>query len=231
MAARELGPRTPPRGVAATARRRRLGRTVVAGRVARPWASGVGRQDRCRRNPPLRRASGHRSASGMSLAAPTIVTHGSDELRSRHPASDDHRRGHVVPAVQRARRRLRPRRADDHDRVRDGDEWIVNGQKVWNTSAHHADYGMLLARTDWDVPKHQGITLLRPADAPAGRRGAPAAADEPPRVVQRGVPHRCSHPSRQSGGRPRRRLARRPHDPDARADLRHHAPAVIRGAA
>jgi alkylation response protein AidB-like acyl-CoA dehydrogenase len=33
-----------------------------------------------------------------------------------------------------------------------GDEWIVNGQKVWNTSAHHAQYGLLLARTDWDAP-------------------------------------------------------------------------------
>ena len=31
---------------------------------------------------------------------------------------------------------------------------------MWNTSAHHADYGLLLARTDWDVPKHQGITYL-----------------------------------------------------------------------
>jgi len=42
----------------------------------------------------------------------------------------------------------------------DGKEWIVNGQKVWNTSAHHADYGLLVARTDWDAPKHQGLTYF-----------------------------------------------------------------------
>jgi alkylation response protein AidB-like acyl-CoA dehydrogenase len=42
----------------------------------------------------------------------------------------------------------------------DGDRWIVNGQKVWTTSAHHADYGMLLARTDWDVPKHEGMSFF-----------------------------------------------------------------------
>jgi alkylation response protein AidB-like acyl-CoA dehydrogenase len=42
----------------------------------------------------------------------------------------------------------------------DGDRWIVNGQKVWTTSAHHADYGTLLARTNWDVPKHEGISYF-----------------------------------------------------------------------
>ena len=36
----------------------------------------------------------------------------------------------------------------------------MDGQKVWNTSAHHADFGMLMARTNWGVPKHQGLTYF-----------------------------------------------------------------------
>lgn len=42
----------------------------------------------------------------------------------------------------------------------DGDHWIVNGQKVWTSGAQRADFGLLAARTNWDVPKHRGITLL-----------------------------------------------------------------------
>jgi alkylation response protein AidB-like acyl-CoA dehydrogenase len=46
-------------------------------------------------------------------------------------------------------------RADLH-----GDYWLINGQKVWTTSAHHADHGLLLARTDWDAPKHEGLSYF-----------------------------------------------------------------------
>jgi len=51
--------------------------------------------------------------------------------------------------------------------VRDGDQWVLNGQKIWSTFAHRADSGMCLARTDPSVPKHQGLTwFLVPCDAP-----------------------------------------------------------------
>lgn len=50
--------------------------------------------------------------------------------------------------------------------VRDGEEWVLNGSKVWTTGAWWADWGLCLARTNWDVPKHRGLTVFMfPIDA------------------------------------------------------------------
>jgi alkylation response protein AidB-like acyl-CoA dehydrogenase len=97
--------------------------------------------------------------SGMLLAAPTLLEQGPDEVRDRY----------LVPTltgeVTWCQLFSEPGAGSDLAGLtaradRDGDEWIVSGQKVWNTSAHHADVGMLVARTDWTVPKHQGITYF-----------------------------------------------------------------------
>ncbi len=60
---------------------------------------------------------------------------------------------------------------------RDGEEWVINGQKVWTTAGHLSDYGICLTRTDWDVPKYSGLTMfIVPMDTP-GVSPRPLAAD------------------------------------------------------
>ena len=44
--------------------------------------------------------------------------------------------------------------------IRDGDEWVVNGSKIWTTGAWFSDYGLCLLRTNWDVPKHRGLSVF-----------------------------------------------------------------------
>ena len=61
--------------------------------------------------------------------------------------------------------------------TRDGDRWILNGSKMWSSGAYYADYGMCLARTDWDVPKHKGLTWF------AVRTGAPGVTVQPIREI------------------------------------------------
>ena len=97
--------------------------------------------------------------SGVLLAAPTVLAHASDELKARllHPILTGEHTWCQLFSEPGAGSDLAGlmTRAD-----RDGDEYVINGQKVWSTSAHHADYGMLLARTNWGAPKHRGITYF-----------------------------------------------------------------------
>ncbi|MEM9036305.1 MAG: acyl-CoA dehydrogenase family protein [Actinomycetota bacterium] len=105
-------------------------------------------------------SSAHHSLSmGLVLAGPTLAVHGDAALRDRllrrtytgeelwcqlfsEPGSGSDMAGLAAKAES------------------DGDEWVINGQKVWNTNAHLGDRGMLIARTDPDVPKHRGITYF-----------------------------------------------------------------------
>jgi alkylation response protein AidB-like acyl-CoA dehydrogenase len=103
---------------------------------------------------------------GLLMAAPTILTHGSSDQIARH-----------VPPILDGRVNWcqlfsEPGAGSDLAGLttraeRDGDRWIINGQKVWSSMAMESDYGMLLARTDFSVPKHAGISWFAfPLDQP-----------------------------------------------------------------
>ena len=95
----------------------------------------------------------------IALAGPTIVTHGSEEVKKRFL------RPMFTGEEKWCQMFSEPGAGSDFaglgtKAVKDGDEWLINGQKVWNTLAHIADYGMLVTRTDPNVPKHRGMTYF-----------------------------------------------------------------------
>jgi alkylation response protein AidB-like acyl-CoA dehydrogenase len=95
-----------------------------------------------------------RNPIGIGMGAPTVVTHGSEAQRPMFQAEEIWCQLFSEPGSGSDVSGLSTRA------VRDGDEWVVNGQKVWTTLAHRSRWGMLLARTNPDVPKHRGMTYF-----------------------------------------------------------------------
>src|SRR5215831_18903638 len=96
---------------------------------------------------------------GIGMCGPTVIAHGSDDQKRRYltrllRADDIWCQLFSEPAAGSDLAGLRTKA------VRDGDDWRINGQKVWTTQAHMADYGILLTRTDPEQPKHRGLTMF-----------------------------------------------------------------------
>ena len=96
---------------------------------------------------------------GIGFCLPTIRDHGSEEIRKRFLKPG--LRGEEMWCQLYSEPGAGSDLAGLTTRAElDGDEWVVSGQKVWTSGAAAADLGILLARTNWDVPKHQGISML-----------------------------------------------------------------------
>ncbi len=98
-------------------------------------------------------------AIGLGMCIPTVFSHGTPDVISRYlePAM----RGDAVwcqlfsePSAGSDLAAIRTRAE------RDGDDWIINGQKVWTSYAHKSDFGIVVTRTDPNVPKHKGLTMF-----------------------------------------------------------------------
>lgn len=129
---------------------------------------GLGAIEQVTANQEISRAGvpGILDVIGIGMLGPCLIAHGSEEQKTRYLGPMLH--GDEVWCQLFSEPAAGSDLAAIRTRARETDEgWSLTGQKVWTTNAHFASYGLLLARTDPDVPKHKGLTMfIVPMDAP-----------------------------------------------------------------